>query len=53
MVQPSFPAAVLPLKEAAKDYSIAGKFRAPINLHIGNIGNTPKTGAGRAMLGMG
>ena len=30
--------------ESAKDRSIAGKFRSPINLHIGNIGLAMSTG---------
>ena len=32
------------MPEDKRDYSFSGRYRADINLHIGNIGTTPKTG---------
>ena len=30
--------------EQLRDYSVKGKWRIPINMHIGNMGLSPKTG---------
>ena len=44
LVQGLFPPPLFSVPEKQRDYSIAGKFRTPINMHIGNIGTTPAVG---------
>lgn len=36
---------VLSVPESIKDYSVQGKWRVPVNMHIGNMGLAPKVGA--------